>query len=77
MDKVLVDLVNKFCIIRSTDVVNKQSWLSDLLKLLIKGMSFQEPQFQNKIIGENDITLQCVDQLYGGRLANLLQLNDH
>ncbi|XP_066472990.1 myotubularin-related protein 12 [Tiliqua scincoides] len=24
-----------------------------------------EPQFQNKIIGENDITLQCVDQLYG------------
>ncbi|XP_053155132.1 myotubularin-related protein 12 isoform X2 [Hemicordylus capensis] len=24
-----------------------------------------EPQFKNKIIGENDITLQCVDQLYG------------
>ncbi|KAJ6656119.1 hypothetical protein lerEdw1_004170 [Lerista edwardsae] len=24
-----------------------------------------EPQFQNKIIRENDITLQCVDQLYG------------
>uniref|UniRef100_A0A8C3LYC1 Myotubularin-related protein 12 n=1 Tax=Chrysolophus pictus TaxID=9089 RepID=A0A8C3LYC1_CHRPC len=24
-----------------------------------------EPQFKNKIIGENDITLQCVDQIYG------------
>lgn len=28
-----------------------------------------EPEFYNKIIGENDITLQCVDQLYGGRLT--------
>ncbi|XP_077203040.1 myotubularin-related protein 12 [Paroedura picta] len=25
----------------------------------------EEPQFKNKVIGENDITLQCVDQLYG------------
>lgn len=33
---------------------------------------FQEPQFKNKIIGENDITLQCVDQLYGGRSAWLI-----
>ncbi|XP_064295665.1 myotubularin-related protein 12 [Phalacrocorax carbo] len=24
-----------------------------------------EPQFKNKIVGENDITLQCVDQIYG------------
>ncbi|XP_044287122.1 myotubularin-related protein 12 isoform X1 [Varanus komodoensis] len=24
-----------------------------------------EPQFKNAIVGENDITLQCVDQLYG------------
>uniref|UniRef100_A0A670JPC4 Uncharacterized protein n=1 Tax=Podarcis muralis TaxID=64176 RepID=A0A670JPC4_PODMU len=24
-----------------------------------------EPEFYNKIIGENDITLQCVDQRYG------------
>ncbi|KAM9167922.1 myotubularin-related protein 12 [Mergus octosetaceus] len=24
-----------------------------------------EPQLKNKIIGENDITLQCVDQIYG------------
>uniref|UniRef100_A0A8D0HBY2 Myotubularin-related protein 12 n=1 Tax=Sphenodon punctatus TaxID=8508 RepID=A0A8D0HBY2_SPHPU len=24
-----------------------------------------EPQFKNKIIGENDITLHCVDQIYG------------
>ncbi|XP_070599584.1 myotubularin-related protein 12 isoform X2 [Erythrolamprus reginae] len=25
----------------------------------------EEPQFKNKILEENDITLQCVDQLYG------------
>lgn len=30
---------------------------------------FQEPQFKNKIVGENDITLQCVDQIYGGKSA--------
>ncbi|NWU94069.1 MTMRC protein, partial [Upupa epops] len=24
-----------------------------------------DPQFKNKIVGENDITLQCVDQIYG------------
>ncbi|NXM07632.1 MTMRC protein, partial [Tyrannus savana] len=24
-----------------------------------------EPEFKNKIVGENDITLQCVDQIYG------------
>uniref|UniRef100_G3WTG4 Myotubularin-related protein 12 n=1 Tax=Sarcophilus harrisii TaxID=9305 RepID=G3WTG4_SARHA len=24
-----------------------------------------EPQFKNKVIGENDITLHCVDQIYG------------
>ncbi|XP_069483181.1 myotubularin-related protein 12 [Ambystoma mexicanum] len=24
-----------------------------------------EPEFQNRIVGENDITLQCVDQIYG------------
>ncbi|XP_061471664.1 myotubularin-related protein 12 isoform X2 [Rhineura floridana] len=28
-------------------------------------ISPEEPQFKNKIIGENDITLQCVDQLCG------------
>ncbi|CAJ0959362.1 unnamed protein product [Ranitomeya imitator] len=25
------------------------------------------PEFKNKIVGENDITLQCVDQLCAGR----------
>ncbi|XP_078531029.1 myotubularin-related protein 12 isoform X2 [Lissotriton helveticus] len=24
-----------------------------------------EPEFRNKVVGENDITLQCVDQIYG------------
>ncbi|KAH0627864.1 hypothetical protein JD844_008392 [Phrynosoma platyrhinos] len=29
-----------------------------------------ELQFKNKIIGESDITLQCVDQLYGGQIVS-------